>query len=422
MYREIEEKLKVWNDNGAMKPLIINGARQVGKSYSMKEFGKKYFKNMIYVNFDFDTIYRNIFKINKNPEKIIENLSLYMKTPIYKNDTLIVFDEIQFCEEALNSLKYFYEETSGYKIIAAGSLLGTYLKNVGSSYPVGCVETLSMYPMTFNEFLCAIDKKIFDIFINFDFTESEFIYHDILNDYYKKYLLIGGMPEAVSTYIETKDITKVQKVQDDIIKLYENDISKYNGKIDSAKMLSIIRAIPQELAKVNKKFQFNNVKSGSRFSQYENCIEWLRTAGLIIPVYNINKIETPLKVYRKNNIFKLYFFDVGLLCKMSNVDVAKLMGDVPFQFNGAIAENYVLQQLHSREIEVYYFSNNQMEIDFIYEDKNGITPIEVKAGKNINSTSFKHILKKYNFDTAYRISMLPYKKQECFVDIPMYSC
>lgn len=420
MYRKIIENLIDWKKNPDRKPLVIKGARQVGKSYIMQEFGKNYFDSFVYINFDSDSQVGKIFDVDKNPERIVDDLSIYVGKKIEKNKTLIILDEIQFCENALNSLKYFYEKAKEYYVICAGSLLGTYLKNEGISYPVGCINVLEMFPLSFEEFVMEMDENVFNEYTKTDiFGERKSLFHNQLNELYKKYLMIGGMPECVKSYKNNKDMSKVRSIQNELISLYENDISKYNGKVDAGKMLAILRNIPSQLAKENKKFMYKNLRSGARASDYSSSIEWLISAGLIIKVCNISSVKSPIKAYSKENEFKLYLFDVGLLCAMVDIDNASILLDGDYSFKGAITENYVVEQLKSINIYCAYYSEKEQEIDFIYEKNMNIIPIEVKSTKNLISTSFKNFIKKYDLH-GIRFSMLEGKAQESFFDMPLY--
>lgn len=421
MIRNLEKFLE-WKSDANKKPLVVKGARQVGKTWAIKEFGKQYYKNVVYFNFDANEELFQIFEANKNPQRIIDRLSFLSEEKILPHETLIVLDEIQECSAALNSLKYFCEDAREYDVVAAGSLLGTLLAKP-KSYPVGKVNILKFYPMSFSEYLNATDPKLHEFYNQIKNGELiEDIFHNSLLERFDEYLIIGGMPECVKAWIEEKDAQKVAKIQNDLIELYENDFSKHNGKVNAARLLMSFRSIPSQLAKENKKFIFGCIKEGARAREFEEAVEWLVSAGMFNRVYNVSKIEQPLKSFDIFNHFKIYLFDTGILKQMAGVGNKAILLDEDFQFKGALAENFILQQLkQNQEIEPRYYSvAGGMELDFLLQKDDEIIPVEVKAGKNKNASSFKNYISKANPKCAIRFSRMNYKKQDNLVNIPLY--
>lgn len=414
-------QLLEWKESKNRKPLVIKGARQVGKTWLMKEFAHKYYKNYVYYNFDEEIALASIFQENKNPQRIIELLALLSGEKILPGETMIILDEIQECPAALNALKYFKENANEYHIVVAGSLLGTLLAKP-HSYPVGMVNILEMGPMDFAEFLAACDPVLYNFYqqITKD-TKIENVFHERLLEAYRSYLIIGGMPEAVMAWCEEKDAKKVQLIHKELVQLYENDFSKYNGKINSDRILLIFRSIVSQLAKENEKFVYGVVKTGARAREFETAIEWLVSAGMVLRVNNVSKAEHPLPVFAKLDAFKLYLFDIGILKFMSGTDNKAIILDEDFQFKGALAENFVLQQLQGKfNVAPFYFASERSEIDFILQNGTQIIPVEVKAGINKNAKSFKQYIEKYNQICALRFSQRNYVKDGSITNIPLY--
>ena len=421
MDRFILNKLIEWKSSLDRKPLILQGARQVGKTWIMKEFGKKYFDNYVYFNFDENNDLKDLFKMNKSASRLIERLSLIAEEKIYPGKTLIIFDEIQECFDALNSLKYFNENAKDYCIICAGSLLGTLLAGP-KSYPVGQVNKMYIYPLNFEEFLNATDNNLYMYYktINKE-TNIEAIFHLKLKEAYQNYLIIGGMPECVNSWIKYNDPSKIFQIQDELITLYENDFTKHNSKINSSRLLMVFRNIVPQLAKENKKYIYGKVKEGARARDFEEAIEWLVSAGLINRVYQSSVPRYPLKGYDELNAFKLYLFDTGLLKHMAGINNDSIVLEKDFQFKGALTENYILSQIKSMfDIEPRYYTFDRYEIDFLVQNKDEIIPIEVKSNVSVNSTSLKKYIEKYQPIKSIRYSMLNYKEEENLINIPLY--
>lgn len=421
MKRYVMTRLQKWKDTPDRKPLVIRGARQVGKTWIMKEFGKSFYDNFVYCNFDEDNELKSIFTTNKNPHRIIEILSLLNNIKIIPGSTLIIFDEIQECPEALNTLKYFYEKANEYHIIAAGSLLGTLLAKP-KSYPVGMVNLLEIYPLNFCEFLMATNEPLYNYYESITNNQAiDEIFHNRLLEAYNNYLIIGGMPECVSSWITYKDPQKIIQIQKELISLYENDFSKHNGKITSGKIFMVFKSITTQLAKENEKFIYNSIREGARARDYEEAIEWLVSAGMLNRVYNLSKIDYPLSVYAKLDSFKLFVFDTGLLKCMANIDNSSILLKSDYQFKGPLTENYVLQQLKSTYgSDLYYFSNKNSELDFIMQNKTSINIIEVKAGEDKSSPSFKKCINENNELQGIRYSRRNYIKNGKIINIPLY--
>ena len=387
----------------------------------MKEFGQNYYDNYVYFNFDEEDELKSIFETNKNPNRIIELLSMISDEKIEPEKTLIIFDEIQECPEALNTLKYFKEKANEYHVITAGSLLGTLLAKQ-KSYPVGMVNLLDIYPLTFDEFLNAIDSGLYAYYESIQKEQViEQIFHQRLLDAYNYYLIIGGMLECVSSWIKYKDPAMVSKLQKELIEVYENDFSKHNGKVNSGRILMVFRSIVSQLAKPNEKFMYGAVRKGARARDFEEAIEWLVSAGMLNRVYNVSKMEHPLSVFDKLNQFKLFVFDTGLLKQMSGVDNSAILLRTDYQFKGLLTENYVLQQLQGQfEVEPRYYSDKNGEIDFVVQNKMEIIPIEVKGSEDRSANSFKTYVANNAPQHAYRFSKRGYRKDGGFTNLPLY--
>ncbi len=423
MQRFILKKLIEWKESKYRKPLILKGARQVGKTYILKQFGKENYEGVAYFNFDHDKDLYNLFENTKNPERILEQLAFIYGKAIIPGKTLIIFDEIQECPNALNSLKYFYEEANEYHIACAGSLLGIRLSH--TSFPVGKVDFLNMYPMTFSEFLIADNaQNLVDYMNSLEKIEKiPDIFFNQLEEKLKAYFIIGGMPEAVSAWVNEKDMELVNKIQNNILSAYESDFSKHTQDSEANKISLIWNSIPSQLAKENKKFLYQVVKEGARAREYENALNWLNDASLIYKIYNVTKTDFPLKAYNDLSAFKIYMNDVGLLRKMSNLDSKIVVeGDKLFEeFKGAFTENYVLNMLISTLNSVpNYYTFDRNEIDFIIQYKNNIVPIEVKANKSTNNTSLTKYNEKFNNELSVRFSMNNLSKDGKILNIPLF--
>lgn len=345
--------------------------------------GDNAIKNFVYFNFDEEDELKSIFEANKNPQRIIELLSLIRGEKILPRETLVIFDEIQESPEALNSLKYFKEKANEYHVIAAGSLLGTLLAEP-KSYPVGMVNLLDLFPLNFGEFLEATNPSLHSYYDNIQKEQQiEEIFHRRLLEVYDNYLIIGGMPECVESWINHKDPERVSRIQRELIEIYENDFSKHNGKVNSGRILMVFRSIVSQLAKTNEKFMYGAVREGGRARDFEEAIEWLVSAGMINRVYNVSKIEHPLSAFDKLDQFKLFVFDTGLLKHMAGIDNSAILLKTDYQFKGQLTENYVLQQLRGQfEVDPRYYSDKNSELDFILQVGTEIIPIEAKGGED----------------------------------------
>ena len=423
MYRKIMKDLLAWKKDKNRKPLILRGARQVGKTYIIKQFGDENYEGVAYFNFDHDTELYDLFEHTKDPNRILEQLSFIYGKAIIPGKTLIVFDEIQECPNALNSLKYFEEEANEYHIISAGSLLGIRLSH--TSFPVGKVDFLDMFPMTFTEFLqadnCTNLVKYLDSLNKIENIPD--VFFDMLKEKLKAYFIIGGMPEVVKSWTTTKDMQEVNKIQKNILIAYESDFSKHTSNIEANKISIIWNSIPSQISKQNKKFLYQVAKEGARAREYEGALNWLKDANIVYKTYNVKKPSMPLISYNDLSAFKIYVNDVGLLRRMTDLDSKIVVeGDKLFEeFKGALTENYVIQALTTQGINPYYFSfDNRYEIDFIIQYKNEIIPIEVKSNENINNTSLKIYNDKYNPKTRIRFSMKNLTKDGNLINIPLF--
>ena len=415
------EKLVAWKSSDERKPMVLKGARQVGKTWLMKEFGKNYYKSFVYFNFDEEDELKSIFETNKNPQRIIELLSMIAGEKIHPLDTLVIFDEVQECPEALNALKYFKEKANEYHVIAAGSLLGTLLAKP-KSYPVGMVNLLDIFPLTFEEFLEATDAPLFAYYEGIHKEQQiEEIFHNRLLEAYNNYLIIGGMPECVSSWLKHKDPAKIAQIQRELIEVYENDFSKHNGKVNSGRILMVFRSIVTQLAKSNEKFMYGAVREGARARDFEEAIEWLVSAGMLNRIYNVSKLEHPLSAFDKLDQFKLFLFDTGLLKQMAGIDNSAILLKSTYQFKGQLTENYVLQQLRGQfDVMPRYFSSRNGEIDFVLQYGMDIIPVETKGGEDKSALTFKKYVADNHPQYAVRFSKMGYRKDGNITNIPLY--
>jgi len=425
MQRELLQNLINWRNKADRKPLIIRGARQVGKTWLMKEFGKSQYKNIAYVNFETALSLHSIFESAFVADKLIMALKIESGVDIIPGETLIILDEIQECEAAITSLKYFQENANQYHIVAAGSLLGVALHK-HRSFPVGKVDFLDLHPLNFSEFLMGVNesqllellqKKQWDLITGF---KTKFI--NLLKQYY----YVGGMPEAVMTFINQKDFKKVREKQLNILSAYEQDFSKHAPNEIVPRIRLVWQSLPSQLAKENRKFIYGNLKKGARAREFELAIEWLTDAGIVHKVNRCNKPGLPLIAYEVLTDFKLFILDVGLLAAMGNLDIQTLIADQSLfeEFKGAITEQYVLQQLKSiDQLPVYYWSAEKAtaEIDFLIQYQNKIIPIEVKAAENLKAKSLKAYHQKFNPEISIRTSLSDYRKEDWLVNLPLYA-
>lgn len=425
MYRIAIENLLKWKASKNRKPLIIEGARQVGKTWLMKEFGKQAYKDIVYINFDSNSIMAALFAADLNTDRLIMGLELFAGRKIDPNNTLIVFDEVQEVPRALSSLKYFYENAPQYHIVCAGSLLGIALHE-GTSFPVGKVDFLKLYPLSFMEFLIATDKERFaELLDNMDFgmiTNFKQTYIDALKQYY----FVGGMPEAVQSFADDKDFNEVRNIQKRILAAYEQDFSKHAPNEIVHKIRMLWNSIPSQLAKENKKFIYGLVREGARAKEYETAIMWLSDCGLIHKVSRVNAAGIPLKAYEDLKAFKLFVLDVGLLGCMTSLRQRTLLNgnDLFIEFKGALTEQFVCQQLKTIEdLGVYYYTNDRgsCEVDFIVDTGEEVIPVEVKAEVNLKAKSLKTYQEKFSPKVSVRTSMADFKKEDWLINLPLYA-
>lgn len=421
MQRKALTQLLEWKNSQRRKPLILKGARQVGKTWLMKEFGRLNYEKTFYFSFEKEEELSDIFEKNKEPLRIIEQLGTIYNDKIEPEKHLIIFDEIQECPKALNSLKYFNEEANEYHIIAAGSLLGTLLAEP-MSYPVGKVNLLNVYPMDFEEFLGAVHPELLKYIEETRPEDIIEIQHTKLIEQYHNYLIVGGMPECVSSWVNEKNSGTVAQIQKELINIYENDFAKHNKKVNTARILLVFRSLVSQLSKENEKFVYGCVKQGARAREFEEAIEWLVSSGIVLRTYDVTKPEHPLKAFEDLSSFKLFFFDTGLLKFAAGISNKDIILDTGFQFKGPLTENYCLQQLIPQfEVNPHYYSPAQnYEVDFLLQNESDIIPVECKAGKNTVSVSFKRYRKEQKPKLAIRFSEFPYKKQDDMINLPLY--
>lgn len=425
MYRIAIEKLYKWKNSKHRKPLIIEGARQVGKTWLMKEFGKQAYADTVYINFDSNSRMADLFSADLDTDRLIMGLELYAGRKINPDNTLLIFDEVQEVPRALASLKYFYENAPQYHIVCAGSLLGIALHQ-GTSFPVGKVDFLKLYPLSFSEFLMATGNERFaELLKNQDYemiTSFKQTYIDALKHYY----FVGGMPEAVQSFAESKDFNEVRAIQKRILAAYEQDFSKHAPNEIVLKIRMLWNSIPSQLARENKKFIYGLVREGGRAREYETAIMWLSDCGLVHKVSRVNAAGIPLKAYEDLKAFKLFIVDVGLLGCMTGLRQRTLLdGDDLFvEFKGALTEQYVCQQLKTIEdLGVYYYTNDRgsCEIDFVVDNGEQIVPIEVKAETNLRAKSLKTYRERFEPELSVRTSMADYKKEDWLLNLPLYA-
>ena len=421
MRRNAINELIRWKNDEERKPMVLRGARQVGKTWLMKEFGRTNYDSYVYFNFDEEDELKSIFEANKNPKRIVELLSMIAGEKILPGETLVIFDEVQECPSALNALKYFKEKANEYHVIAAGSLLGTLLAQP-KSYPVGMVNLLDISPLTFDEFLDATDEPLYAYYQSIAKEQQiEDIFHNRLMEAYNNYLIIGGMPECVSSWIKYKDPTKVAQIQNELIQIYENDFSKHNGKVNSGRILMVFRSSVTQLAKSNEKFMYGAVREGGRARDFEEAIEWLVSAGMLNRVYNVSKLEHPLSAFEKLDQFKLFVFDTGLLKHMAGIDNSAILLKSDYQFKGPLTENFVLQQLCGQyDVAPHYYSERSGEIDFVVQHGIEIIPIEAKGGEDKSAPTFKKYISEHQPKYAVRFSKRGYRKDGYITNMPLY--
>ena len=424
MKRALLENLKQWKNSTTRQPLILRGARQVGKTWLMKEFAKTEYENFIYVNFEFDEDMKTLFEADLNPERILLHLNAFSGIEAKPHKTLIIFDEIQEANRGLTSLKYFSENAPEYHVIAAGSLLGITLhKHV--SFPVGKVDFLDLYPLNFYEFLCAIGQERFAELIKTDDFQMMTSFKTKYVEWLRQYYYVGGMPAAVASFAEKKDFTEVRSIQKKILTAYESDFSKYAPAEIVPRIRLVWNSILPQLAKENRKFIYAKIQKGARAREFELAMAWLLDCGLIKQVFRVTKPDLPLKAYLDFSAFKLFMVDVGLMAAMAELDAKTLLkgSEIFEEFKGALTEQFVFQQLTQNEnLVIAYWASDSLkaEIDLLVQYSNEIIPIEVKATENLQAKSLKTFCQKHSPQTAIRTSLSDYRTETWLTNVPLY--
>ena len=423
MHRKAMADLMAWKADPRRKPLVLKGARQVGKTWLMNEYANNEYDDYIYISFDRDADAAKIFDDTKDPRLILQRLALMRGKAISHKSTLIVLDEIQECPNALGSLKYFNEDANEFHVITAGSMLGTYLAEP-VSYPVGKVNLLNIYPLTFEEYLAAADQGMYQYYCGVK-SGADYVraFHNKMTEHYKTYLIIGGMPECVQSWASREDPDEVSVIQRELISLYENDFTKYSGRVNNGRILQVFRSIIPQLAKENnEKFVYAAIAKSARAKDFEDAIEWLVSSGIACRIMNISKPEYPLRAYEIFNHFKLFLLDVGLVKTLAQLTNESIMLSGSFQFKGQLVENYVLEQLLpllSYPPNFFAFAQDR-EVDFILQHGNTVVPVEVKSGESVNAVSFKSYIKKYKPEKSVRLSTKEYMVNGSITNIPLY--
>lgn len=425
MYRTAIKQLYRWKESRNRKPLIIQGARQVGKTWLMKRFGTEAYQDMIYINFDSNSRMADLFDSDLNTDRLIMGLELYAGRKIDPDNTLLIFDEVQEVPRALSSLKYFYEDAPQYHIVCAGSLLGIALHE-GTSFPVGKVDFLSLYPLSFREFLMAVTGEQFAGLLDKQDYAMVTSFRQTYVDALKQYFYVGGMPEAVQSFVQEKDFNEVRKIQKRILAAYEQDFSKHAPIEIVPRIRMIWESIPSQLARENKKFVYGLVREGGRAKEYETAIMWLCDCGLVHRVSRVKGAGIPLKAYEDLKAFKLFVVDVGLLGCMAGLRQRTLLdgNDLFTEFKGALTEQYVCQQLKTVEdLGIYYYTNDRgsCEVDFVIDTGEMAVPVEVKAEANLKAKSLKTFRDRFHPEISVRTSMADYKKEDWLINLPLYA-
>lgn len=426
MKRKIYQKLLEWKNSSQRKPLVLMGARQVGKTYLVNLFGKNEYQSVVYCLLEGNEILQNCFDI-LDSNIIIDKISAVTKKKIIKNETLIILDEIQSCPKALTSLKIFCEQNNDYHIIALGSLLGLATHRDNYSYPVGKVDMMEMFPLDFEEFLMANNENDLLNKIQNSYYENIYLdttYHNIALDYYKKYLFVGGMPEVVKIYIDENNLELVNIKQQEIIKQYLSDMNKYNSEAEKGKTQLVYNSISRQLAKQNKKFKYSLIKSSARARDYEEAIEWIELAGIANKIYKLEQIKLPLNAYTSLSDFKVYMNDVGLLTAIGNLSFEDIYNEnkLLYDYLCGLTENYVYNQLKQNHMELYYWVNGDYaEVDFVTRISQDIVPIEAKSGIHTNSKSLNKYIEAFNPNYAIRISEKNFGFENNIKSVPLYA-
>lgn len=425
MERSIIKQLKEWKNSPLRKPLILAGARQVGKTYILKEFGKREYENVAYINCDNNPEVAELFAEDYDMKRVLLVIGALTGQPIIPGKTLIILDEIQELPKGLAALKYFCEDAPEYHVAVAGSLLGVALHH-GESAPVGKADIIRLFPMSFEEYLLARgEEQVLQILFSKDWPTITLL-HEKLTKQLREYYFVGGMPEAVATFLKTNDANQVRRVQDNILYLYRSDMSKHVSADEATRISMVWQSIPSQLAKENKKFVYGAVRKGARAKDFETAIQWLADAGLIYKVSRVREVGMPLKFYEDANAFKLFMLDVGLLGAISEMEPAQMLmsNNAMTESKGAFTENYVLCQLKTLPgIATYYYSreDSRLELDFIVQHQGRIIPVEVKAEENLKSKSLKAFMDKHEGLHAIRFSMSPYREQDWLTNYPLYA-
>lgn len=425
MYRESINTLKNWKEDKFRKPLIVRGARQVGKTWLLQEFGRTSYAKLVYVNFEETPALHNIFTNDFDIERIITVLQIHSQMTITAEDTLIVFDEIQSAERGITSLKYFCEKAPQYHVIAAGSLLGMGLHNQ-VSFPVGKVDFMDLRPLSFSEFLLSLNETALVKAMTEGDWRAISLFTDKLKEYLRYYFYVGGMPEVVDVFVQTRDWQLIRRIQNRILNSYEGDFSKHAPNEVVPRIRMVWQSIPSQLAKENKKFVYGVIREGARAKDFELAIQWLVDCGLLLKSHRVSKPGIPLTAYQDISVFKLFLHDVGLLGAMAGLNVQTIIeGDNIFtEFKGALTEQYVMQQLRlNSERYIGYWTNERStsEIDFVIQEKGKVIPIEVKSGENLKAKSFRLFCEKYKPSKAIRTSLSDYKEEMWMTNIPLYA-
>lgn len=423
MERDLMSELFQWKDRENRKPLILRGARQVGKTWLIREFAQRAYHRHVYVNFEDDEILRDVFTQDFDIERILSVVGLRMHTVI-DSDTLIIFDEIQVAPRGITSLKYFFEKAPQLHVVAAGSLLGI-SSHYDESFPVGKVDYLNLYPLSFREFLCAVgENQLLELIEKKDWEKMIYV-RDRLISLLKTYYFIGGMPEVVDSFLHRHDYDEVRRLQNNILLTYSDDMSKHAPKELVPRMRLVWNSIVGQLAKENRKFLYGLLRNGARAKDFEMAIEWLVNAGLIYKVHRCKSGELPLSAYEDTSSFKVFMLDVGLLCAMAKLPAETLVNgnEMLLTYKGAMTEQYVYQQLRSKVDFAYYWSaeNSKGEIDFLVQNKGRVIPVEVKAEENLKSRSLRSFVSSYEGMHGIRLSMSDYRKQDWMTNIPLYA-
>ncbi len=425
MERKIEQKLVNWKNSTLRLPLILQGARQVGKTYSLLQFGRKYYKHSAYFNFESSRELHEMFNRELSPTRILRELSAFTSEPLVPGDTLIFFDEIQACERALTSLKYFAEEAPQYHLVTAGSLLGVAINREKHSFPVGKVQIITMHPLDFEEFMLARGKEQAVSIIRDSFIRNEACsLHETFLDEYRVFIGVGGMPQVVNEFIKTKDYNMVMALQKNITDAYLADMAKYAGSAETVKIISVFNSVPAQLAKENKKFQYKTIKSGARAAHYESAIDWLFASATVNKCTKVTQGNVPLNAFAESGSFKIYMADTGLLCSGYGISPVVFQSESPAwqSIKGALTENYVASALIANGFTLFYWeSEGRAELDFVIQTQKGeVFPVEVKSAENVRSKSLQQFISRYKPPFSIRISAKNFGFENNIKSVPLY--